>query len=63
MKNKKELGTVRIKIELIPPLRKLVDEATDEFGSPKYSSMAAAVSEAVKQLLRQHKKPVEVTAR
>jgi metal-responsive CopG/Arc/MetJ family transcriptional regulator len=48
-------ATVRIPVELLEALDRLVKEEKDEFGMPKYRSKSEAVAEAVKQFLKKHK--------
>ena len=49
-------ANVRIPVELLVAVEKLVKEEKDEFGMPKYRSKSEVVTEAVKQFLQKHSK-------
>ena len=50
----REWKTVRIAGELMGPLKKLVENAKDEFGVPLFRSKADVVTKAVKEFLEKH---------
>jgi|GEM_PF-3242118 Arc/MetJ-type ribon-helix-helix transcriptional regulator len=55
LQTEEKWATVRVPVELLKAIEKLVKEEKDEFGMPRYSSKSEVVAEAVKQFLKKHK--------
>jgi len=47
--------TVRIEIEMIPPLEEMIENARDEFGMPLFKNKSDAVTKALKEFLKKHR--------
>jgi len=54
MSENRRWTTVRIKVEVIPPLEEMIKNARDEFGMPLFKNKSDAVTKALKDFLKKH---------
>lgn len=52
-------ATVRVPMELLSRIEKLLNDEKDEFGMPKFHSRSEIVAEAIKEFLKKHQPDVK----